>query len=90
MTVTPEEAREIWLKGFNSAASLCEKEIRILLDRAHYQAHNAIYAIPSEAISAVKEHVANGLYKEMRIADKAGLDYYFAQTDPASITRNQS
>lgn len=82
---TDEELQRSWLAGWNSAASACEDALAVLLEGAVYRPEQSCYQINTEQLDALRYKLKNGLYKQMRVGDRAGLDYYFATTDPSSI-----
>jgi hypothetical protein len=76
--LSEEQARQAWNKGWDSASSLAEDALRELMSRVQYVPETKQYMLDEETVEALKDKMKSGLYKEMRVSQKAGLDYYFA------------
>lgn len=83
--LTEKEIFEIWKKGWNSAQSIAEQAIQELIDPHREVFERDTVEIPKENFVAFKDRVTEGLYTNMPVSKKGGLDYYFAATDPKHL-----
>lgn len=83
--LSEEQARQAWVKGFESAASLCQDTVERILSSAVYHPETVSYCVNKEALESELSKVKDGMYTQMRVAQKVGLDYYLAQTSPKTI-----
>ena len=81
-------AQQAWNNGFQSAASLCQSVCEDILSKATYDNRTLSYSIPAEVFDVQLSRVKDGLYKSMRVGQKAGLDFYLNNTWDATDARS--
>lgn len=83
--LSEDEAWECWKKGWDSAVSVAEDALKEMMQNSYRNPDNLAVYMPEENFHRLKGKIADGLWASMRIAQKGGLDYYFAASAPRTI-----
>lgn len=88
--LTDEQLFEVWRKGWDSAVSVAEQAMKEMMSQWRERFETNTVEIPKETFELMRQKVEDGLWKNMRIAQRGGLDYYFAATDPRSLAESRA
>lgn len=86
--MSDDDLFKVWKKGWDSAAQVAELAINDLLDPHSLRFEDRTVVITQEKFDKLKERMAEGLYKNMKLSE-GGLDYYLAATDPKELATTE-